>query len=106
MSNATAKKVKIINAFPMFLHSFMLTKAIGMKARVVETNGIRVKKLNENFAILDLPSHPRVHNHIGGIAAASAILNAETASALVMAMNIQDNCVPVLKSVFVSSLRE
>lgn len=99
MSSSIANLINLANKLPGPVRRKVLTFSAGHVGRIIRTTGIQINKISEEEVELYLPNSKKVRNHIGGIAAAIAILHAETASALVMMMNVSDDSVPVLKSV-------
>jgi len=96
--NKTAKTVAALNPLPSLIRQYILTLAIGYVVKFMGTARVKVKKLTQSRVELRLANHKKVRNHIGGIAAAAVVLMAETASGLVVSMNVLNNSVPVLKS--------
>jgi uncharacterized protein (TIGR00369 family) len=80
------------------LRWWLLTWAFGRIVRFVHTGGVRFEYLSEERALLHIPNHKRVQNHIGSVHATAMALLAETASGAVLGMNVPEDRVPLLKS--------
>lgn len=82
-----------------------LTQAIGDAIPFVDTAGLRVHAYTQEEVTVQLNAERRVANHIGTIHAAALALLAETASGLVVALNISDESVPVVRTLNVDFQR-
>lgn len=89
---------------PPILQRSALTLLFGGAVRYVRTSGIKFIELTQDHAILTIPNRRQVQNHIGTVHASAMGLLAETATGAVLAMNMPDDRVPVLKSMHVSYL--
>jgi len=76
----------------------LLSWAFGKNVHFVRTAGVRFEDLSEERAALTLRNRKRVQNHIGSVHAAAVALLAETATGTVLAMNLPDDRIPLLKS--------
>lgn len=76
----------------------MLTWAFGRNVPFMHTARLQFRELSEERAVLHLRNRRRVQNHIGSVHAAAVALLAETASGTLLAMNLADDRVPLLKS--------
>ncbi len=63
----------------------------------VGTAGIDILEVEPGRVVLRLANRRGVRNHIGGVHAAAMALLAETASGLVLGMNVRDSALPVLR---------
>lgn len=82
-----------------------LTQAIGDAIPFVDTAGLRIHTYTQEEVTVQLEAERRVANHIGTIHAAALALLAETASGLVVALNISDESVPVVRTLKVDFQR-
>lgn len=84
-------------------------RAIGLaftsQVRFAGTGGVRFEKLTPGEAVLHMANQRKVQNHIRGIHAAAMALLAETATGALIAMNVPDDKLPLLKSMHVDYLR-
>ena len=61
-----------------------------------------ILEVEPDRVVLQLANRRGVRNHIGGVHAAAMALLAETASGLVLGMNVRDSAVPVLREMNMS----
>jgi len=99
VENRASRLIHAINKLPESFSNAILSIGFGFVAKIFGTTGIRVRSIKQDQVELYLPNRKKVRNHFGTVAAGVAILHAETASGIVMGMNVPDNCLPVLKSV-------
>jgi acyl-coenzyme A thioesterase PaaI-like protein len=72
----------------------------GVLRRVVPftgTAGLDFVSLTPRQVEVAIPNHKRVQNHIGGVHASAMNLLAETATGMVVGMNVRDDCLPLAK---------
>lgn len=104
-SNRLARLVKKIKGYPRFLQQPVLNFAIRKTVKLVGTAKLDVVELTNTHSIFKLKNRKRVQNHIGTIHAAGMALIAETATGMVVGMNVPDDRVPVIKSFKVDFLK-
>lgn len=97
--NKLNKIVSNINVLPEFLRSKALTTFFGKMVKFTGTAGIIIEELNDQKAVISLKNKKVVQNHIGSVHAVASILIAESASGYVVAMNIPDSSIPVIKTI-------
>lgn len=83
----------------------LVTDAIGETIPFVATSGVRVETYAPERVVVALPDRKPVHNHVGTPHAAALALLAETATGLVVALNLQSTSVPLLRSMNVDFRR-
>jgi len=105
MKNQLAKVVDKLNKKPKWIRSWLLDFALGSTIKFVGTAGINCQLLSQNKAVFKLKNKKKVRNHIGNVHAAAISLLAETASGLLLGMNVPDNKIPRLKSMKVEYLK-
>ena len=71
----------------------------------VGTAGLTIEAYTPTRVVATLANERRVQNHIGGLHAAAIALLAETVTGLVVALNVPDESVPVLRTLDVSFKR-
>ncbi len=84
---------------------WVLTFAIGKTIPFVRTGGIRFETMTTDTVVAVLENKKHTRNHIGQIHAAAMILLAETATGLLVGMNIPDDKVPLIKSLKTNFVR-
>ena len=94
--NKIAKMVRKLQALP--LGGKLLTLGIGRMIPYVGTSGLEVLEMTEDVVTIRVKNRPKTRNHIGQVHAAAMILVAESASGLVVGMNVSDQSLPLIKS--------
>jgi len=92
--NGLAKIVNRLEKYPKFL----LSLVVGRTVRFVGTAGIGFDEMTEDKVVVSLKNRGKVRNHIGQIHAAAMVLLAETATGMVLGMNVPDDKIPLIKS--------
>ena len=87
---------------PSFLRDPLVSRAIGRTIPFVGTSGLQIEKITATEVIVRLKDSRAVHNHIGGLHAGAMALLAETATGLVVALNVAGHCVPLIRTLDVS----
>ena len=90
---------------PTFMQSWMRDYAIGRFVKFVGTASIHFEKMTCNEVAVTLPNKTKVQNHIGQVHAAATTLLAETASGMVVGMNIPDDKLPLMKNLSVKFIK-
>ena len=98
MKNQMAKLIDKLNKKPRFMRGWLLDFALGSTVKFVGTAGIHCQKLACDEAIFCLKNRKKVQNHIKGVHAAASALLAETATGMIVGMNLPDDKLPLLKS--------
>jgi len=98
MANRLSSYVTKIYKTPKVFHSFLLTKLFCSQVKFANTAKIKLLKVTDTEVLLSLANKKRVQNHIGGIHAVAAALLAESATGIILGMNLPDSSLPLLKS--------
>lgn len=96
--NKLARTLAKLDSFPKFLRPWMLDKAIGNTVKLVGTAGVHFEKITNHELVATQKNRVKVRNHIGQVHAAAMILLAETATGILVGMNIPDDKLPLIKS--------
>lgn len=80
----------------------LVTKAVGEVIPFVGTVECFIEAYTPGRVAVRLENRPGVQNHLGGLHAAALALLAETASGLVVALNVPDGSAPLLRTMDVS----
>jgi acyl-coenzyme A thioesterase PaaI-like protein len=80
----------------------LITRAIGTVIPFVDTAGCFIEAYTPTRVAVRLDNRTAVQNHLGGLHAAALALLAETASGLVVAINVPDGSAPLLRTMDVS----
>lgn len=97
-SNQLNRNIAQLERLPTFMRSWMLNRTIGKVVKFVGTAGIHFEKMTCNEVVITLSNKQKVQNHIGQIHAAATTLLAETATGVVVGMNIPDDKLPLMKN--------
>ncbi|HKK76410.1 MAG TPA: DUF4442 domain-containing protein [Saprospiraceae bacterium] len=92
--NRLEKRIQQIKNYPTWLFSALIGRAVPFTG----TASIQYEKMSQEEVIVSLQNRRKVRNHIGQIHAAGMILLAETATGMVVGMNIPDDKIPLIKS--------
>ncbi|WDE09879.1 DUF4442 domain-containing protein [Thalassomonas haliotis] len=97
-ANSTARLVNRLAGLPAPFNTKLLSFAVGFKVPYVNTTGIRIEHLDHQRANFFLKNKRKSRNHLGGVHAVAAALLAESATGLLIAMNVPDTSVAVIKT--------
>jgi uncharacterized protein (TIGR00369 family) len=100
MSNL-ARIVSKVKNYPKWVLSFL----IGRTVRFVGTAGISFEEMTTERVIASIENKPKIRNHIGQVHAGAMILLAETATGMLVGMNITDHKIPLIKSIKTNFVR-
>jgi len=96
--NRLARIVKKLESYPEFTRKPLLNFALRNTVKLVGTAKVECLEMAHNKTVFRIKNRRKVQNHIGGVHAAGMALVAETASGMVVGMNVPDDKVPVIKS--------
>ena len=105
MKNQLAKVVDKLQSKPKFIRGWLLDFALGSTIKFIGTAGLNCQTLTQEKAVFKLKNRKKVQNHIGTVHAAATSLVAETASGMVVGMNIPDDKIPVLKTMHIDYVK-
>jgi acyl-coenzyme A thioesterase PaaI-like protein len=80
----------------------LVTRAVGTVIPFVDTAGCFIEAYTPTRVAVRLDNRTAVQNHLGGVHAAALALLAETASGLVVALNVPSESAPLLRTMEVS----
>ncbi|MFO8098273.1 MAG: DUF4442 domain-containing protein [Salinibacter sp.] len=80
----------------------LVTRAVGTVIPFVRTAGCFIEAYTPSRVAVRLDNREGVQNHLGGLHAAALALLAETATGLVVALNVPDGSSPLLRTMDVS----
>ena len=98
MENALSKLVGQFVNLPEQEKIQGISKAVGSFVKFTGHSGLRYEKMTQSEVVVSLENKPEVQNHIHQIHATAMILLAETATGMVVGMNIPDDRVMLVKS--------
>jgi acyl-coenzyme A thioesterase PaaI-like protein len=100
-SNRITRVLDRLGFLPEGLRWWAFTLAFGRIVPFVATGRVRIERAAETEAVLSLANRRQVQNHIKGVHAAAVALLAETATGLLVGLNIPDSAVPLLKTLHI-----
>lgn len=89
--NMMSMMVEQVNKLPQPEKQKQLTQLIGGVIKYTGHTGVVIEELTYNRSMVSLKNRTEVQNHIGTIHAVAMILLAETASGILIAMNLPDD---------------
>lgn len=101
-SNPFARIADRYASLPERLRRPLVTRAIGETIPFVETAGCFVDTYTSSRVTIQLENKTSVQNHLGGLHAAALALLTETASGLVVALNVPPESTPILRTMDIS----
>ncbi len=104
-NNRLNRALSKIATAPKFMQQWLRNKSIGRVVPLIGTAGIDFEKMTCQEVILNLPNRKKVQNHIQQIHAAASVLLAESASGMVIGMNIPDDKLPLMKTLGAKFIR-
>jgi acyl-coenzyme A thioesterase PaaI-like protein len=104
-TNRLIRNISKVEKLPKFLRPWLLDRSIGNVVQFVGTAGIHFEKMSCEEVVITLHNKQKVQNHIGQIHAAATTLLAETATGMVVGMNIPDDKIPLMKNLSVKFTR-
>jgi len=97
--------IKKLDRVPKFLQKPLLSFMLGRTVKYLGTSGVKCIELTNTRSVFFIKNKAKVRNHIGGIHAAAMALVAETATGMLVGMNIPPDKVGVIKSLKVDYLK-
>jgi acyl-coenzyme A thioesterase PaaI-like protein len=104
-ANFLCRIVTKLDSLPDAVRPRALSLFFGRTVRFAGTAGIRVEKLTTSESVLVLKNRGKVQNHIHSIHAAAMALLAESATGFLVAMNVPDSRVPVIKTLHIDYVK-
>jgi acyl-coenzyme A thioesterase PaaI-like protein len=100
--NRLARTLARIDALPRVLQGAARNFALRRAVPFTGTARLDFARLDTEVAEIAIANRRPVQNHIGGVHAAAMGLLAETATGMVVGMNVRDDCLPLCKSMQVA----
>jgi len=105
MKNQMAKLIDKVNSKPKWLRGWLLDFMLGSTVKFVGTAGVHCEHLSCERSIFTLKNRRKVQNHIKSVHAAATALLAETATGMLVGMNLPDDKLPLLKSMNIQYIK-
>ena len=103
--NKLARIVDNLSKLPVGLDMAAMSFAVGKLVKFAGTSGVEFVELTESKVHVRIRNRKKVQNHIGSLHAAAMALLAETATGIVVGMNVPDDRIPVIKTMKVDYLK-
>ncbi len=101
-SNRLARTLSKLDALPAALRPLARNAVLRRAVPFTGTAKLDFLRLDAQVAEIAIANRRPVQNHIGSVHAAAMGLLAETATGMVVGMNVRDDCLPLCKSMHVA----
>ncbi|MDO9321762.1 MAG: DUF4442 domain-containing protein [Pseudomonas sp.] len=98
VANRLNRIVAVLNKLPASWRTLTLSWLFGGQVKLAGTARIRVQEMTRQRATLKIANRRRVQNHIKGVHAAAMALLAESATGFLVAMNLPETKLPLIKT--------
>ena len=95
--NRLERQLQRLNEVPAFARPWFRSVVLWRAVPFTGTAKLRYEEMSASSVQIFVANQPKVRNHIGGVHAMASTLAAETATGMVMGMNVRDDCLPVVK---------
>ena len=95
--NRLERQLERLSEVPAFARPWFRSVVLGRAVPFTGTAKLRYEEMSPGSVQIFVANDHKVRNHIGGVHAVASTLAAETASGMVMGMNVRDDCIPVIK---------
>jgi len=103
--NKLARIVDNLSKLPAGMDMAAISFAVGKLVKFAGTSGVEFVTLTSSTVHVRVRNRKKVQNHIGSVHAAAMALLAETATGIVVGMNVPDDRTPVIKTLKVDYLK-
>ena len=103
--NRLARSVAKLDRVPAALRPWLRNKVMGRAVPFTGTAGLNFAHMAPERVEIAVANVRRVQNHIQGVHAAAMALLAETATGMVVGMNVRDDCLPLAKTMRIDTKR-
>ena len=100
--NKLQRSLMRLDEAPAFLRGFVQNLILRRAVPFTGTAGLQYVEMTPQRVEVAVANHRRVQNHIHGVHAAAMTLLAETATGMVVGMNVRDDCLPLAKELKVA----
>jgi hypothetical protein len=95
--NRLERQLEQLNDVPAFARPWFRSVVLRRAVPFTGTAKLRDEHMSASSVQIFVANDHLVRNHIGGVHAMASTLAAETATGMVMGMNVRDDCIPVVK---------
>ena len=96
--NRLARSVAKLERAPAFLRPWLRNRLMGRAVPFTGTAGLNYAEISPEQVVVTVSNVRRVQNHLRGVHAAAMALIAETATGMVVSMNVRDGCHALAKT--------
>jgi acyl-coenzyme A thioesterase PaaI-like protein len=104
-ANRLQRLLAKIDRVPVGLRTWVRSKALGRAVPLTGTASMRYEVMTPTEVVISVANARHVRNHIGGVHAMASTLAAETATGMLMGLNVRDDCVNVVKDMRVQFVK-
>lgn len=95
--NRLERQLDRLQDAPAFARTWFRSVVLRRAVPFTGTAGLEFLQMSRERVEIGLKNEKKVQNHIGGIHASAMNLLAETATGMVVGMNVRDDCIPLAK---------
>ena len=95
--NRLERQLDRLNDVPAFARPWICSVVLRRAVPFTGTAKLHYEEMSPGAVQIFVANDHIVRNHIGGVHAMASTLAAETATGMVMGMNVRDDCIPVVK---------
>jgi len=95
--NRLERQLERLSEVPAFARTWFRGVVMRRAVPFTGTAGLDFLQMDRERVEIGLKNEKKVQNHIGGIHASAMNLLAETATGMVVGMNVRDDCIPLAK---------
>ena len=103
--NRLARSLAQLDSVPGFARRWARNLVLRRAVPFTGTAGLRFIEMTPARVEVTVANDRRVHNHLRGVHAAAMTLLAETATGMVVGMNVRDDCLPLCKTLHIDFKR-
>ena len=95
--NRLERQLERLSEVPAFARPWFRSVLLRRAVPFAGTAGLDFLQMTRHQVEIGIKNGKKVQNHIGGVHASAMNLLAETATGMVMGMNVRDDCIPLAK---------
>ncbi len=95
--NRLERQLERLSEVPAFARPWFRSVVLRRAVPFTGTAGLDFLQMSSSLVEIGIKNEKKVHNHIGGVHASAMNLLAETATGMVVGMNVRDDCIPLAK---------
>ena len=95
--NRLERQLERLDEVPAFVRTWFRSVVLRRAVPFTATAGIRFIEMSQARTEVSIANRHKVQNHMEGVHASAMNLLAETATGMVVGMNVRDDCIPLAK---------